>query len=203
MARDRIGELSLKLSRRGSMTVESSGARPREPHLTVAARIGRFEPVRPFRLVKWSGFGDAVLFGQRTTLIEIIETYWPVLACSFLVSVIATPLCRVFALRRKIVDRPDDFLKPHRTPVPYLGGVAIFLGWVAGVVLATTMFSDSSFVDGETQAGPSMPRVMMVGIIVGGAAIMLIGLLDDLHIMSPITKLAFAISPRFSGDCSS
>lgn len=130
------------------------------------------------------------MFAQRTTLIEIIETYWPVLACSFLVSAIATPLCRVLALRRKIVDRPDDFLKPHRAPVPYLGGVAIFLGWVAGVVLAITMFSDSSFVDVEPKEGPSMPRVMMVGILVGGTAIMLLGLLDDLRIMSPIAKLA-------------
>lgn len=62
---------------------------------------------------------------HHTTIWDICRTYWPILACSFLVSLFATPLCRRYALRKKIVDRPDDFLKPHKKSVPYLGGVAI------------------------------------------------------------------------------
>ena len=55
--------------------------------------------------------------------------------CSFGISLIATPLCRAFARSRRIVDRPDDFLKPHKKPIPYLGGVAICLGWAAGILV--------------------------------------------------------------------
>ena len=38
-----------------------------------------------------------------------------------------TPKMRDAALRFGIVDRPDGRLKTQRQPVPYLGGVAIYL----------------------------------------------------------------------------
>ena len=80
---------------------------------------------------------------HETTLLELCRTYWPVLACSFVISLAATPVCRKYALRKNIVDRPDDWLKPHKEPIPYLGGVAIFLGWAAGVALALIMFDSA------------------------------------------------------------
>jgi len=49
----------------------------------------------------------------RELLRQFAWQYWPVAACSFGVAVAATPICRAFARARKIVDRPDDFLKPH------------------------------------------------------------------------------------------
>lgn len=133
---------------------------------------------------------------RQTTLAEIVRTYWPVLAISFGVSVLATPLCRRFALSRNIVDRPDNYLKPHKLPVPYLGGVAIFLGWVAGVLLAFVLFRHVRAIDPPwvpvepRRGGPSMDPVMTLGIILGATAIMLVGLFDDLRMMSPKVKLA-------------
>ena len=126
---------------------------------------------------------------HHTTLWDVCRTYWPILAGSFLVSFAATPLCRRYALRRKIVDRPDDFLKPHKAPVPYLGGVAIFLGWAAGVLLAFALFEPVPEVVVRPRVAPTMDMTMMAGIFVAGLAIMLLGLFDDLRMAAPWLKL--------------
>jgi len=113
---------------------------------------------------------------------EIIQRFWPVAAVSLLVSLLATPVCRRIALKRGIVDRPDAFLKPHAKPIPYLGGVAIFLGWLAGLLVA--LFSTQIQVQSQ----------LVLGIAVAGLAIMLIGLFDDLRAMPPAVKLACNIA---------
>ena len=47
------------------------------------------------------------------------------------VSLLATPLLRRLALRTDFIDQPGAH-KSHSTPVPYLGGLAIMAGTVAG-----------------------------------------------------------------------
>jgi UDP-GlcNAc:undecaprenyl-phosphate GlcNAc-1-phosphate transferase len=84
----------------------------------------------------------------------------------------------MIALRRGIVDKPDNYLKPHERPIPYLGGVAVFAGWVCGLMVAIL---SSRIVVGHSFIG---------GIALAGLAIMLIGLFDDLRVMSPSVKLA-------------
>ncbi|MFQ5590206.1 MAG: glycosyltransferase family 4 protein [Phycisphaerae bacterium] len=125
---------------------------------------------------------------------EVFRVYWPILACSFLVSLAATPVCRRFALRHGIVDRPDDWLKPHEGPIPYLGGIAVFLGWAGGVILALIMFDRVA--DGTVRAaasvvrdGPSMNLFTMIGVLIAGLAITLLGLFDDLRLASAALKL--------------
>ncbi len=133
-----------------------------------------------------------MLIGEKTALGDIVAAYWPVLAASFLVSLLATPACRRVALSRKLVDRPDDFLKPHEKPIPYLGGVAIFLGWAVGVGLSLVLFdSANGHTTGgrEPHAAPTIDRTMMIGILIAGAATMLLGLFDDLRMASPKAKL--------------
>ncbi len=53
-------------------------------------------------------------------------------AVALVVTLGATPLVIVAAKRTGIVDRPGA-LKPQTDPVPYLGGVAVFLGTAVGV----------------------------------------------------------------------
>lgn len=125
---------------------------------------------------------------ERTTLTELIGTYWPILVCSFLAAFIATPICRRLALRWKIVDRPDGFLKPHGTPMPYLGGIAIFLGWAAGIGLAVGLFGGEPG-DSARAAGPILEIKPLVGIVLSGLVVMLLGLFDDLRMASPRFKL--------------
>jgi UDP-GlcNAc:undecaprenyl-phosphate GlcNAc-1-phosphate transferase len=54
---------------------------------------------------------------------------------SLALGLVLTPLARAAAFRWAIVDRPGD-LKTQRTPVAYLGGVAVFLAAVVGPVAA-------------------------------------------------------------------
>ena len=124
-----------------------------------------------------------------TTLPEMFRSYWPVFVCSFVVSLVATPLCRWIALRRRIVDQPDDFLKPHARPVPYLGGVAIYLGWAAGIGLAFVLFDQAAEETEAPRLGPTLDLAMVGGVLIAGTAVMLLGLFDDLRSVSAKTKL--------------
>ena len=130
---------------------------------------------------------------EMMTTMDALATYWPVFAVSFGVSLGMTPVCRRFALARRIVDRPDDYLKPHDKPTPYLGGVAIFLGWVAGLALAAWMYAtgDES-ASGST--GASVNGTRMVGILIAGTFIMDVGLIDDVRQVSPAGRLAATLA---------
>ena len=108
-------------------------------------------------------------------VLDTLKPYWLILPCSFLATLIATPICRRIALSRNFVDRPDAFLKPHQKPIPYLGGVAIFVGWGGGLILGSAM--------------GALPFQRTMGILAAGGAIMLIGLFDDLRFMRPKPKL--------------
>jgi len=124
-----------------------------------------------------------------TTFTQVAQAYWPVLLISFAVSLIVTPLCCRIALSRGIVDQPDQFLKPHGKPVPYLGGAAIFAGWAAGVLLALFLFDRGKIEPNAAREGPTIVFTMMLGILIAGLAALIIGLLDDLRSLSPRAKL--------------
>ncbi len=127
---------------------------------------------------------------QKIHLLQIITTYWPIGACSLIVSLLATPTCRIIALRVGAVDKPDQWLKPHGKPIPYLGGVAIFLGWATGILVAMKLYAHSDIASVTTHQEPTIFPRMMMGILLAGTIIMLIGLWDDLRPLPPKAKLA-------------
>ena len=107
----------------------------------------------------------------------------PVFYVSFLASVILTPLMRVLAHRHGIVDDPDGKRKVHTQPIAYLGGVSIFLGWLAGVCIAVFLRphnADETFLN-NVQIPP--------GVLLGAATVVLFGLLDDVYSLNPKAKL--------------
>jgi UDP-GlcNAc:undecaprenyl-phosphate GlcNAc-1-phosphate transferase len=57
------------------------------------------------------------------------------LVVALIVTLVTAPVCRRVAIRLGIVDRPGP-LKTHRRSVPYLGGVAVFLGLLVGPIQA-------------------------------------------------------------------
>jgi len=83
-----------------------------------------------------------------------------------------TPVLRQAAIRFGIVDRPDGKLKNHRAPVPYLGGIAIYLSFLLSLALT---------VDFQRE---------VLGILLAGAIVVILGLIDDLGALSPAVKLA-------------
>ena len=67
-----------------------------------------------------------------------MSPYIYVFYVAFIVSFMFTPIMRSVAMYYGIIDQPDNLRKIHSKPVAYLGGVAVFLGWLAG--LAFTQF---------------------------------------------------------------
>lgn len=126
--------------------------------------------------------------GTKVSLEEIVRAYWPVLAIAFGLALLATPLCRALAIRRNIVDRPDDWLKPHHKPIPYLGGVAIFIGWLGGILVG--MWYLSRLDPGGAASPPALGDRAMWAVMLAGLAAMALGLFDDLRMASPKFKLA-------------
>ncbi|MEQ9461156.1 MAG: MraY family glycosyltransferase [Phycisphaeraceae bacterium] len=119
------------------------------------------------------------------TFSEVVAPYMPVFFVAFLVSLVMTPVMRSIATHNNIVDKPDLIRKNHIQAVAYLGGVAIFLGWVAGIV--TGSFTEPH--DAMMTNGLSTIRFPM-WIVVGAGLICLTGLIDDVSGLSPRMKVA-------------
>jgi UDP-GlcNAc:undecaprenyl-phosphate/decaprenyl-phosphate GlcNAc-1-phosphate transferase len=82
-----------------------------------------------------------------------------------------TPLARQAALRFGIVDRPDGRLKRQAVPVPYLGGLAVFLAYL--VALGLVFAFDP----------------LLLGLLLAGTLTLLVGLIDDFGVLTPVAKL--------------
>ncbi|MEM6333514.1 MAG: MraY family glycosyltransferase [Planctomycetota bacterium] len=113
----------------------------------------------------------------------ILAPYMGIFFVAFLVSLVATPVMRRLALSNGIVDVPDLLRKNHREPIAYLGGVAIFVGWLVAVLA-------SHFIDPHTVpvAGP-IAVDFPISIVIGAAAIVITGMLDDIYGISPRVKI--------------
>jgi len=83
-----------------------------------------------------------------------------------------TPVARQAALRFGIVDRPDTALKLQPDPVPYLGGVAVFLAFLISLGLVI-----------------EFDRTLLA-ILLAGTLTLLVGLIDDFGVLTPFAKLA-------------
>ena len=98
-----------------------------------------------------------------------LQHYWLVLAVAFGSALIATPIMRHVARKTGIVDHPDEARKLHKQPIAYLGGVAVFIAVIAGIM--TSYFGMQS---------PVVFQPFPLVIIVGMCAIGLTGLADDI-----------------------
>ncbi len=107
----------------------------------------------------------------------VLQPYMPVFYASFLVTIFLTPLMRGLAHRHGIIDDPDGKRKVHSQPIAYLGGVSIFLGWLAGVGMSVFL-KPQGF-------GIQIPP----GVILGAFTVVLFGLLDDVYSLRPRIKL--------------
>ena len=111
---------------------------------------------------------------------ELLQ-FWPVLALSFGATLILTPIMRKLAIANGIVDLPDARRKAHAKPVAYLGGLAIFLGWLVGICVFIGMLFSG---DDENNAfasllGENLSAIAFIAL--GATAIVLTGLFDDVY----------------------
>ena len=105
-------------------------------------------------------------------------------AVSAIMSFGLTALVRAVALRYQIVDKPDNSRKIHTAPVPLLGGVGIFLSFSVCLVIA-------ALATGRVVGAISWP--MMIGVIAGGAILIVGGCLDDIYKLPPRVQILFPI----------
>jgi len=89
-----------------------------------------------------------------------------------ILSLYFTPIMRRGAIQFGIVDNPDGKLKNHREPVPYMGGIAIYLAFL--LALAFTFHFNKE----------------ALGLLLAGTIVLLLGLIDDLGVLKPWVKLA-------------
>lgn len=94
---------------------------------------------------------------------------------SFLISFFLVPLSIRVAKRIGVLDRPLAPLKTHESPMPCLGGEAIFIAFTSSILLAYVL-------------GMKMSD-HVIGIMIGSAMIVIAGLIDDIRPIGPIMKL--------------
>ena len=106
--------------------------------------------------------------------------YFYLFVISYVLVGLVTPVMRKIALAQGVLDRPNSAHKSHKNPVPYLGGVAIIIGFVivSYIALISDKFTWSNFWLATSVLGPAL--------VMG-----LVGLWDDLKSLSPL--------PRFIG----
>jgi UDP-GlcNAc:undecaprenyl-phosphate GlcNAc-1-phosphate transferase len=131
---------------------------------------------------------EPVAFGPFD-LDTVLSPYIYVFIAAYVVSFIFTPIMRRVAEYYGVIDKPDLLRKMHSRPVAYLGGVAVFMGWVAG--LAISQFThlhywEESF---NLKAGFAHHVVITPQIMIAAFIIVTLGLVDDIRSLNPKVKI--------------
>jgi UDP-GlcNAc:undecaprenyl-phosphate/decaprenyl-phosphate GlcNAc-1-phosphate transferase len=94
----------------------------------------------------------------------------------------ATPLCRRLALRTGVIVAPDE-RRVHERPTPLLGGLAMGLGLLAGLLVASRLDALADIFAGS-------PPIEPLGLLVASLLMLLVGTVDDIREVSPPAKTA-------------
>ena len=113
----------------------------------------------------------------------VLQPYMLVFYVSFVVTLVLTPMMRFLAHRHGIVDQPDGKRKVHTQPIAYLGGVATFLGWLAGLSVSVLIRPHNA--EATSQTFVQIP----FGVLLGAGVVVIFGLIDDVYSLSPKLKL--------------
>ena len=98
------------------------------------------------------------------------------LAVAAVVSFLTTPMVKSLAYKVGAIDVPKDNRRMHKTPIPRLGGLAIFIAFLLTVLI----FAD---IDRPIR-----------GILLGAVMIVVLGVLDDILTLKALPKLLVQIA---------
>jgi UDP-GlcNAc:undecaprenyl-phosphate GlcNAc-1-phosphate transferase len=104
-------------------------------------------------------------------------------AISFLICLIATPICRNIFLRFNIVDQPDTLRKFHLKPIPRIGGIPIVLSYASALGLMLIFAPHDAKI--SIQHGK-----LLWSLLPAAGLVFLTGLVDDIIGLKPWQKLA-------------
>ena len=97
------------------------------------------------------------------------------LICSILLAYAFTPIVRVLAFKVGAIDVPKDNRRMHKKPIPRIGGLAIFLGFMITCLLFCEL---------------STKLLLLLG---GALLIVILGIIDDIHSINAFVKLFFQL----------
>ena len=104
---------------------------------------------------------------------QLIGYVMMALLAAMAVCFMITPLVKSFAYKVGAIDVPKDNRRMHKKPIPRLGGLAIFIGFMVSILLFVNITSD------------------MKNILLGAVIIVVLGVVDD--IMDLPAKLKFVV----------
>lgn len=99
-------------------------------------------------------------------------TFMLIFASALVLAVGGTPIVRRVALRFGVLDQPSS-RKVHVSPIPLLGGVAIYAAFIAAILIFGNRFRIQE----------------LLSILVGATLISFLGVWDDRRGLSPLVKL--------------
>ena len=109
------------------------------------------------------------------------------LLVALVVSFLMTPVVKTFAYKVGAIDVPKDARRMHKVPIPRLGGLAIFIGFMVSILL---------FVDIRGNA-------QMQSILLGAVIIVVLGVVDDIMALPAMLKfvvqIGAALFPALNG----
>ena len=111
-----------------------------------------------------------------------MREYVLVLLVTAAVTFLLTPLVRRFAVATHAIHAPRA-RDTHTEPTPLLGGLAMYGGLVAGMILASRL----TFLQDPFQAAGSKTAA---GLLLAGALVVVVGFIDDRWGLGAISKLA-------------
>ena len=102
--------------------------------------------------------------------------YFIIFIIAMVISLALTPLVKKLAVKLDIIDIPKDERRVHNKPIPLIGGLAIYISFMAMLVGTGDLSKEK------------------LAILIGGTIILIGGLLDDKYDLRPLHKLLFQIS---------
>ena len=99
------------------------------------------------------------------------------LLVALVVSFLASPIVKNFAYKVGAIDVPKDARRMHKKPIPRLGGLAIFLGFMISVILFVPIRGDRE----------------MQSILLGAVIIVVLGVVDDIMALPAMLKFVVQI----------
>jgi UDP-GlcNAc:undecaprenyl-phosphate GlcNAc-1-phosphate transferase len=106
---------------------------------------------------------------------QIVQANQAYALLAFVVAVFVTPIAIRAATRFGVMDIPDQGLKPHARPTPYLGGTAICAAWSAALLAA--------------MIGGAVEWRLLLPVLIGGVILSIMGLIDDARHITPKLRL--------------
>lgn len=91
--------------------------------------------------------------------------------CALAISFVMTPPVKRFAEKVGAIDIPKDERRIHDHPIPRMGGIAIFIGFISSLLI---------FIPMTTQ---------IAGLLMGAVIIAVMGAVDDIVSLKPMIKL--------------